>query len=58
MKECKSMCDGCKHKNVCRYVKELEKLLTQVEQIRSSDIPDIFRLDVYCEQLDIGHNSK
>ena len=58
MNEQKGICDGCIHQGVCKHVEELENLSRQVERIRSDGMSDIFRVDVFCKQIEIKYQSK
>lgn len=58
MNELKSICNGCMHKCVCKYVEELENISRHVERIRSDGMSDIFRVDVFCTQIETQYQSK
>ena len=58
IEQSKSICDTCKHKDVCKYVEEFEKLSLMLDQIRSDGMSDIFKLDVFCTQIDIQYQGK
>lgn len=50
IEQSKSICDTCKHKDVCKYVEEFEKLSLMLDQIRSMGMSNVFSLNISCEK--------
>lgn len=43
----KTLCTGCDHSNVCKYVEDMEKTILQVDKIRVETI-ELIKISVSC----------